>query len=100
MGYIDANGKYRNGRHARTQLVEVSLVRTNGFQDAVDDLGTHLMHGVQVPYSRVSVYGVLQGRIKSEKLLRRIAERRPDLFNLRYVCDEVREWAAKHKEVV
>lgn len=98
MGYIDNNGKHRNGRHARTQLMEVSLVRTNGFQDAVEDLGTHRMHGVEVPYSRESVYAVLQGRMKSEKLLRRIAERRPDLFTLRYVCAEVREWAAKHKK--
>lgn len=100
MGYIDDNGKWRRGRNMRTQLREVTAVRTVGLQDAVDDLGTHTVHGMQVPYTQQQVRLVLQGRHKSERLLAIIAERRPDLFTLRYVCDEVREWAAKHKKEV
>ena len=101
MGYIDeTTGKWKRGRNMRTQLREVSAVRTVGFQDAVDDLGTHIVHGRAVPYTRNAVYAVLRGTQKSQKLLRIIAQKRPDLFTLRYVCEEVREWFAKQKEAI
>lgn len=101
MGYIDqTTGKWKRGRNMRTQLCEVSAVRTMGFQDAVDDLGTHVVHGRAVPYTRTAVYNTLTGRQKSMKLLRIIAQKRPDLFTLRYVCEEVREWFAKQKEAI
>lgn len=77
-------------RHVRTQLRQVSRIRVVGFQDAVDDLGTHLVCGHSVNYSRTQVYNVLTGRVRSDKLLRRIAEKRPDLLDLYYVTDEVR----------
>ena len=85
----------RGGVHTRqmpTLLREVSSVRTVGFQDAVADLGTHRWCGVEVPYSRAQVYQVLKGRTRSLPLLRRIAERRPDLFGLRFVAPDVRAW--------
>lgn len=81
-------------RHMPTQLREVSTVRTVGFQDAVADLGTHVMCGHEVPYSKAQVYAVLQGRNRSERLLRRIREKRPDLLTLRFVAPEVRAWAS------
>lgn len=74
----------------RTMLREVSTVRTVGFEDACWDLGKHMICGVMVPYSRTMVYQVLTGRAKSERLIRRIAEKRPDLFGLRYVAESVR----------
>lgn len=77
-------------KHARTLLRQVSSVRVEGFQTMVDDLGTHLMHGVQVPYSRQQVFFVLTGRSKSARLMRRIAQRRPDAFGLHYVPESVR----------
>lgn len=98
MGYIDENGKWRRGRNMRTQLRQVSAVRLVGFQDAVDDLGTHTIHGVQVPYTHQQVRKVLQGKHKSERLLRVIANKRPDLFTVYFVCDDVRKWAAEHKK--
>lgn len=81
-------------KHQPTQLREVSAVRTVGFCDAVADLGTHRMCGRDVPYSKSQVYAVLQGRHASRRLLERIAERRPDLFTLRFVADSVREFHA------
>lgn len=87
-------------RHLRTQLRQVSSVRIVGFRDAVEDLGTHLVCGHPVHYSRCQVYSVLTGRAKSPKLLRRIAEHRPDLFDLHYVPESVRaEGLAYVKEV-
>ena len=59
--------------------------RTEGFSAAVEDLGTHAIHGVQVPYSKQAVYNVLYGRLVSQPLLKRIIERRPDLLGLSFV---------------
>lgn len=91
---------YRDGdvvrlRHMPTQLREVSSVRTVGYQDAVADLGTHPYCGHMVPYSKAQVYAVLQGRNRSERLLRRIWEKRPELLRLRFVAPEVRAWAER-----
>ena len=79
-------------RHLKTQLREVSVLRCVGFQDAVDDLGMHRMHGVWVPFTRGAVYAVLTGRYKGLALRKRIAYRRPDLFKLRFVSDDVKAW--------
>ena len=79
-------------RHLKTQLREVSVLRCVGFQDAVDDLGKHRMHGVWVPFTRGAVYAVLTGRYKGLALRKRIAYRRPDLFKLRFVSDDVKAW--------
>lgn len=84
--------------HMPLQLREVSTVRAVGFKDAVNDLGTHFMCGQEVPYTRAQVYKVLQGKHKSKRLLERIAERRPDLFSLRYVADEVKAWYESYQE--
>jgi len=84
-------------RHLPTLLREVSAVRTVGFQDAVDDLGTHTLCGHEVPYSKAQVYAVLQGRHKSVRLLERIAEKRPDMFGLRFVDPAVKEFYEEWK---
>lgn len=79
----------------RQVLREVSLQRTVGFGDAVKDLGTHVICGHKVPYSRAMVYNVLHGKSKSGKLLSRIVECRPDLLRLSFVKEEVRIRARK-----
>ena len=68
--------------HVRQMLREVSRRRTVGFKDAVNDLGTHVICGYEVPYSKAAVYNLLKGKNKSEKLLKRIIEFRPDLLDL------------------
>ena len=68
--------------HMRQMLREVSQQRTVGLKDAVDDLGTHVICGHEVPYSRMMVYNVLKGKSRSERLLKRIIEFRPDLLEL------------------
>jgi hypothetical protein len=83
------------GKHMRTQLRVVTRQYTAGFQDAVADLGTHIICGHAVPYSRAQVYAVLKGQNTSERLLERIATRRPDMFGLPYVCEGVRAWYAR-----
>lgn len=90
-------GRRVTRRHLPTLLREVSAVRTVGFQDAVDDLGTHTLCGHEVPYSKAQVYAVLQGRHRSERLVRRIAEKRPDLLDLRFVAPDVRIAAEKYR---
>lgn len=79
-------------KHQRKQLRPVSDKRHVGFADAVADLGTHLVHGRAVPYSRQMIYGVLQGKMQSRRLLRIIANKRPDLFALRFVHPDVATW--------
>jgi len=91
-------GRRVTRRHMPTLLREVSAVRTVGFQDAVDDLGTHEMHGTMVPYSKAQVYAVLQGRHVSKRLLVRIAEKRPDLFGLRFVDPAVKDFYAEWRK--
>lgn len=85
-------------KHLPTQLREVSAVRTVGFQDAVRDLGTHTICGHEVTYSKAQVYAVLKGKTASRRLLVRMAERRPDLFALRFVAPEVRAFYAAWKK--
>ena len=68
--------------HMRQMLREVSRQRTVGLQDAVNDLGTHVICGHEVPYSRVMVCNVLKGKSRSERLLKRIIDFRPDLLEL------------------
>ena len=79
--------------HMRQMLREVSRKRTVGLQDAVNDLGTHVICGHEVPYSRVMVCNVLKGKIPSEKLLKRIIEFRPDLLELSWTDKGVIERA-------
>lgn len=85
-------------RQMKTQLREVSAVRCVGFGDAVRDLGTHMMCGREVEYSRAQVYKVLQGKTQSVRLMKLIAEKRPDLFGLRFVCDSVKRWYADYRK--
>lgn len=74
----------------RRELRQVSDSRVDGLATAIDDLGTHTMHGKQVPYSRTAVWSVLTGRRRSDRLMEVIARRRPDLFGLNYVPEDVR----------
>ena len=89
--------------HMRQMLREVSRKRTIGFADAVNDLGTHVVCGHEVPYSRMMVYYVLKGKSRSERLLKRIIEFRPDLLELSWtekdVIKRAREmgWAPRPK---
>ena len=78
------------------QLRTVELKRTIGFAAAVEDLGTHTIFGSEYPYTVCQVRKVLKGVHKSERLLKRIAEKRPDLFGLWFVCDEVKAWWKKN----
>ena len=66
--------------HMRQMLREVSRSRTIGLIDAVNDLGTHRIHGCEVPYSKQMVYFLLSGKSRSKKLLMRVIEFRPDLL--------------------
>ena len=75
--------------HMRQMLREVSRQRTVGFGDAVDDLGTHVICGHEVPYSKAMVYNLLKGKSKSERLLKRIIMFRPDLLELSWAVKEV-----------
>lgn len=77
----------------RQMLREVSRQRTVGFKDAVDDLGTHVICGHEVPYSRAMVYNLLKGKSRSERLLKRIIEFRPDLLELSWAEKSVVELA-------
>ena len=79
--------------HMRQMLREVSRQRTVGFGDAVDDLGTHVICGHEVPYSRAMVYNLLKGKSRSERLLKRIIEFRPDLLELSWTDKGVIERA-------
>ena len=80
-------------KRLRLQLFEGE--RNSGFGAAVRDLGTHEIHGHHVPYSRNSVYNILRGKTKTEKLLRRIVAYRPDLLTLSYVAESTKELARK-----
>ena len=79
--------------HMRQMLREVSVHRTVGLNDAVNDLGTHLIHGCEVPYSRQMIYFLLSGKSKSKKLLKRVIDFRPDLLELSWVERSVIERA-------
>lgn len=81
--------------HMRQMLREVSIHRTVGLSDAVADLGTHLIHGREVPYSRQMVYLLLSGKSKSKRLLERIIEFRPDLLELSWTAKDVVKRARK-----
>ncbi len=69
----------------RQSLREVSRVRTIGFKEAVEDLGTHVICGHEVNYSRAMVYNLLKGKSNSERLLKRVIEFRPDMLELTWV---------------
>ena len=71
--------------HVRQMLREVTRQRTVGFGDAVKDLGTHIICGHEVPYSRAMVYNLLKGKSQSERLLKRVIEFRPDLLELTWI---------------
>ena len=79
--------------HLRQMLREVSRQRTVGFGDAVNDLGTHVVCGHEVHYSRTMVYNLLKGKSRSERLLKRIVEFRPDLLELSWADKDVIERA-------
>ena len=83
-------------KHMRQQLREIPMGRrVVGFQDAVNDLGTHRICGVQVTYSRQAVYQVLIGKSLSKNLMKRIVLFRPDLLLLSFVSDEAKDLAQK-----
>lgn len=73
----------------RQQLRETGTLRLVGFNDAVSDLGTHRIHGMDVPYSRCMVYNTIKGVFTSRRLLERIVERRPDLLDLTIASEDV-----------
>lgn len=79
--------------HMRQMLREVSRQRTVGFGDAVKDLGSHVICGHEVPYSRAMVYNLLKGKSLSKRLLTRVVELRPDLLELSWVDQAVVEKA-------
>lgn len=91
-------------KHMRQPLRVVTSprIRIEGFGDAVSDLGTHTICGIEVPYSRQAVYGLLKGQSKSPKLLALIVEKRPDLLGLPLVAESTKEAARAigWKEVV
>lgn len=62
-------------------LRNVTTTRAVGFSDSVRELGTHKWGGGECYYSRVQVYKVLEGKAKSAKLLRLIAEKCPRLVD-------------------
>ena len=83
-------------KHMRQQLREIPMGRrVVGFQDAVNDLGTHRICGVQVTYSRQAVWQVLIGKSLSKNLMKRIVLFRPDLLLLSFVSDEAKDLARK-----
>ena len=77
----------------RRPLIVSPTYRIVGFVDAVRDLGTHKVHGYDVPYTRQTVYSTLHGKYRPGNVLRRIIERRPDMLDLPIVAPEVRERA-------
>lgn len=81
--------------HMRQMLREAPSRRTVGLMDAVNDLGTHRIHGCEVPYSKQMVYLLLSGKSQSEKLLTRVIEFRPDLLGLSWVNKDVVKRARK-----
>ena len=89
--------------HMRQMLREVSIHRTVGLSDAVNDLGTHLIHGCEVPYSRQMISLLLKGKVGSKNLLKRVVDLRPDLLELSWVDESVIErarqlgWAPRTK---
>ena len=83
-------------KHMRQLLRETTTFRrVVGFGDAVTDLGTHRICGVDVPYSRQMVYSVLHGRSLSKPLIARMVERRPDLLDLSFVAETTKDAARK-----
>ena len=81
-------------RHMRQLLRETHVSRrVVGFGDAVADLGTHRICGIETTYSRQMVYNVLYGRSISKRLLARIVVRRPDLLDLSFVAEETKDAA-------
>lgn len=83
-------------KHMRQLLRETTTYRrVVGFCDAVTDLGTHRICGVDVPYSRQMVYNVLHGHSLSRNLIARIVERRPDLLELSFVSEATKDAARK-----
>ena len=81
-------------RHMRQLLRETHVSRrVVGFRDAVEDLGTHRICGIEVCYSRQMVYNVLYGRSLSKNVIKRIVERRPDLLELSFVADKTKSIA-------
>lgn len=81
--------------HMRQMLREAPSRRTVGLMDAVNDLGTHRIHGCEVPYSKQMVYLLLSGKSQSEKLLTRVIEFSPDLLGLSWVNKDVVKRARK-----
>lgn len=79
--------------HVRQMLREMSIHRTVGLSDAVGDLGTHIIHGCEVPYSRQMITCLLKGKSKSKRLLLRVINFRPDLLDLSWVDKTVIERA-------
>ena len=78
-------------------MYRVTTDRVVGFGDAVRSLGTHEVCGSRVHYTPTHVRLVLQGRQKSEKLLRIIADKCPGMFDLCKCSDDVLAWYAAHK---
>ncbi len=82
-------------KRMRLQLKTKNAERSSGFSAAVLELGTHRIHGHNVPYSRNSVYNILRGKTHTVRLLRRIIAYRPDLLMLPEVSEETKARARK-----
>ena len=81
-------------KHMRTTLREVAFrTRIEGFGDAVRDLGTHKICGIDVPYSQKAVRDVLAGKYFSRRIMARIVANRPDLLGLSLVAESTKEHA-------
>lgn len=78
-------------------LYKVTTEKVVGFGAAVERLGTHKVCGVETYYRPEHVRMVLQGKFKSQKLLKLIAEKAPEMFEVCKVCDEVKSWWKAHR---
>ena len=77
-------------------LYKVTTERVVGFGAAVKKLGTHVVCGVETHYRPEHVRMVLQGKQKSEKLLKLIAEKAPEMFEVCPLAESVRSWWLEH----
>ena len=94
---LEWNGGSGMSTQMRQMLRETyTYRRVVGFGDAVADLGTHRICGIDTQYSKQAVYNVLHGRSASRKLIARIVKRRPDLLDLSFVSDETRKVAREY----
>lgn len=84
-------------RQMNKGLYRVTTEKVVGFGAAVERLGTHVVCGVETYYRPEHVRMVLQGKFKSLKLLKLIAEKVPEMFEVCNVCDAVKAWWKEYR---